>query len=108
MLKRAYSHEGGAGPPQHWHLGVLTRRQGYVGLEQSDRGVTSMVHAYVDKAASRGAAADVAGRRWSTYTDSGGDVALVRRVGRTTTLVVGKELYIGTYRGDRVAVLPAP
>lgn len=26
----------------------------------------------------------------------------------TTTLVVGRDLYIGTYRGDRVAVLPAP
>ena len=26
----------------------------------------------------------------------------------TTTLVVGKELYVGAYRGDRVAVLPAP
>jgi hypothetical protein len=26
----------------------------------------------------------------------------------TTTLVVGKDLYIGTYRGDRVAVIPAP
>jgi hypothetical protein len=26
----------------------------------------------------------------------------------TTALVVGKDLYIGTYRGDRVAVIPAP
>jgi hypothetical protein len=26
----------------------------------------------------------------------------------TTTLVVGEDLYIGTYRGDRVAVIPAP
>jgi len=26
----------------------------------------------------------------------------------TTTLVVGKDAYIGTYRGDRVAVIPAP
>lgn len=26
----------------------------------------------------------------------------------TTALVVGKDVYIGTYRGDRVAVLPAP
>lgn len=26
----------------------------------------------------------------------------------TTTLVVGKDLYIGTFRGDRVAVIPAP
>jgi sugar lactone lactonase YvrE len=26
----------------------------------------------------------------------------------TTTLVVGKDLYIGTYRGDRVMVMPAP
>jgi hypothetical protein len=26
----------------------------------------------------------------------------------TTALQVGKELWIGTYRGDRVAYLPAP
>ena len=60
--------------------------------EQSDRGIMSMVHEYVDQKASRGAVADVAGRRWSTYTDSGGDLALVRRQGRTTTLVVGHDL----------------
>jgi hypothetical protein len=51
-----------------------------------------MVHEYVDRAASRGGSTDVAGRRWSTYTDSGGDLALVRRQGGTTTLVIGHDV----------------
>lgn len=78
--------------PQRWHLGVLTDQDRYVGLEQSDRSVRSMLEEYVDDEPTRGAAVDVAGRRWSTYTDSGGDRALVRREGRTTTLVVGHEV----------------
>lgn len=80
------------GPPQHWHLGVLTPEQRYVGLEQGDRAVAPMVEEYVDKAPSRGAAVEVAGRPWSTYTDAGGDLALVRRQGNTTTLVVGHDV----------------
>jgi hypothetical protein len=76
-------------PGAHWHLGVLTDTGRYVGLEQGDRPVGSMVEQYVDASASRGGPVDVAGRSWSTYTDGGGDLALVRRAGRTTTLVVG-------------------
>ena len=77
------------GTREHWHLGVLTDQDKYVGLEQSADSVRSMVRAYVDETASRGKPVQVRGRTWSTYTDAGGDLALVRRDGRTTTLVVG-------------------
>jgi len=79
-------------PDQHWHLGVLTDRGRYVGLEQGDQPVIVLVHKYVDDAAKRGKPVEVGGSSWSTYTDSGGDTALVRRSGKTTTLVVGHEV----------------
>jgi hypothetical protein len=79
-------------PPQHWHLGVLTDRDRYIGLEQGGGSERSMVTEYVDKDASRGEPMDVAGRRWTTYTDPGGDLALVRTDGGATTLVVGHDV----------------
>jgi hypothetical protein len=51
-----------------------------------------MVAAYVGKDATRGAPVQVGGRTWSTYTDSQGDLALVRHDPRATTLVVGHEV----------------
>ena len=51
-----------------------------------------MVEEYVDKDAQRGAAVDVDGRAWRSYTDAGGDLALVRRDGDATTLVVGHDV----------------
>ncbi len=80
------------GSEAHWHLGVLTDERRYVGLEQADEPVRSMVAAYVDEEATRGDPVDVAGVPWTTYTDSSGDLALVRRDGRTTTVVVGHEV----------------
>ena len=77
------------GARQHWHLGVLSAGGRYVGLEQGREPVSSMVERYVDERAQRGRRVEVAGEPWTTYTDSGGDLALVRREGRTTTLVVG-------------------
>jgi hypothetical protein len=79
-------------PGSHWHLGVLTDKGRYVGLEQGEESVRSMVTRYVDEAATRAGPVDVAGRPWTTYTDAGGDLALVRRAGRTTTLVVGHDV----------------
>ena len=81
-----------ASPRSHWHLGVLTDQGRYVGLEQGHESARSMVDAYVDVAASRGRAVGVAGQSWASYTDSGGDLALVRHLGRTTTLVVGHDV----------------
>ena len=79
-------------PPQHWHLGVLTDQNRYVGLEQGQQSVPAMVNEYVDSAASRRQPVRVGARTWASYTDSGGDLALVRRDGQTTTLVVGHEV----------------
>ena len=93
------------GPQEHWHLGVVTDEGRYVGLEQSGDTVRSMVREFVDASASPGQPVEVAGRTWSTYTDTGGDLALVGRAGGTTTLVVGHEVpratlasYVGTLR----------
>lgn len=86
-------------PRSHWHLGVLTDDSRYVGLEQGRESVRSMVERYVDEAASRGGPVEVAGRPWATYSDPGGDLALVRRAGGTTTLVVGN----GVPRADLVS-----
>ena len=76
-----------------WHLGVLTDHDRYVGLEQAERPVRQMVQQYVDKDASRGAPVrgrrDRRGRRTPTR---GGDLALVRQDGATTTLVVGHDV----------------
>jgi hypothetical protein len=80
------------GTAADWHLGVLTERNRYVGLEQADRPVRKMVAEHVDEAATRGKPVEVDGVRWSTYTDGGGDLALVRRTGPTTTLVVGHDV----------------
>jgi hypothetical protein len=79
-------------PKQHWHLGILTDKGRYVGLEQGKQPVSDMVKVYVDKAARRGAPVTVAGRRWQTWRDGSGDLALVSTLGRATTLVVGHDV----------------
>jgi hypothetical protein len=96
---RATSSRFTDGPRQHWHLGVLTDQDRYVGLEQSSDSVAAMVRQYVDPAATRGEPVRVGSRTWSTYTDPSGDLALVRRAGRTTTLVVGHQVPRATLVG---------
>ncbi len=76
----------------HWHLGMLNADGRYVGLEQSASSTKSMVETYVDEQAVRGEPVRVAGQTWTRWSDDGGDVALVREVDDTTTLVVGHEV----------------
>lgn len=75
-----------------WHLGVLTDQNRYIGLEESHDPVPEMVHRYVSAHARKGPDAHVAGSRWRTYTDDGGDRAFVRRTDGTTVLVVGHQV----------------
>ncbi len=89
---RATTVEYRPGTNDRWHLGLLTDQDRYVGLEQSDDSVGSMVKTYVDPDAAEGAPARVGGEPWSTYSDPGGDLALVRRQDGVTTLVVGHEV----------------
>ena len=79
-------------PASHWHIGVLTDKDRYVGLEQGNQDVRSAVEQYVDPDATRGGTAQVGGLSWRRYTDTKNDTALVRRAGRTTTLVVGHDV----------------
>lgn len=89
---RATTVEYVPGPDDRWHLGMLTGDDRYVGLEQSADSVAGMVKSYVDATTRKGSPVQVAGEPWSTYSDSGGDLALVRRAGGTTTLVVGHDV----------------
>jgi hypothetical protein len=75
--------------PARWHLGLLTDEDRYVGLEQAGSSEQDMVETYVDRDAVRAGTMDVDGTTWKVWTDSGGDTALVRTEGGTTTLVVG-------------------
>lgn len=86
---RATSVRFSPAPEARWHLGVLTSENRYVGLEQSKASPASMLTEHVDEDTTRGDPVDVAGQPWATYTDAGGDLALVRRAQGTTTLVVG-------------------
>ncbi len=79
-----------SGDAERWHLGLLTDDDRYVGLEQA------AASAAVDGRGPRrrrGRAGAIRSRsaatQWQTWSDEGGDLALVRETAGTTTLVVG-------------------
>ncbi len=76
------------GRDAHWHLGLLTGRRQYVGLEQRDRSVEDMVGQYVDPDAAQGEDVRIGGRTWQSWFDDR-DQALVLEQDDVTTLVVG-------------------
>lgn len=80
------------GPDERWHLGLLTGEGRYVGVEQSGSSTTSMVETHVDENATQGDPVTVDGESWATWSDAGGDLALVREDAGVTTLVVGHEV----------------
>ena len=93
------------GEDARWHLGMLTDEENYVGLEQAESSEESMVATYVDQAAVRGGAVDVDGVSWSTWSDEGGDLALLRDDEDTITLVVGNEVPAQELAEDRKSVV---
>lgn len=76
------------GDDEAWHLGLLTDEERYVGLEQADELVSTMVRQHVDEDATQGEDVEIDGRTWQRWTDEGGDTALVREGRGVTTLVV--------------------
>jgi len=62
-----------------WHLAMLTGKGKFVGIEESRETVKDMVTRVVDKNAEQGQDVTVLGSRWQTWTDSGGDYAIVQR-----------------------------
>lgn len=77
---RATSVDYGAGAAAHWHLGMLTDTGKYVGIEESRSSTQDLAEQYVDADAVRGDDVSVGGETWQTWTDAGGDYALVRSV----------------------------
>lgn len=71
-----------------WELGMLTGEDRYVGLAQSRRSAENMVETYVDPEAEPGSRVEIAGERWLTWADEGGDTALTRDLDGVTVLVV--------------------
>jgi hypothetical protein len=77
---RATSVNYSRGAAPHWHLGLLTKAGKYVGIEESRATTQDLAEEFVDADAVRGDDVTVAGATWQTWTDAGGDYALVRSV----------------------------
>src|SRR4051794_7883280 len=94
----------GNGRDQSWHLGCLTGDRRYVGLEQEDAPLDSMLQEFVGEDATRRADVAVGGRTWESWTTPDEDRALVRETPGVTTVVVGRvpqstlETFIDTLR----------
>ena len=77
---RATSVQYIGGNDAHWHLGMLTDSGKYVGLEEGKTSTSDLVEQYIDADAVHGKDVTVAGQTWQSWTDAGGDYALVRSV----------------------------
>ena len=76
-----------------WHLGVLTDKGDYIGVEEALGGAKDLVEEHVDPDAVQGKDVTVDGTEYQTWTDAGGDYALSREVDNgdvtQSVLVVG-------------------
>jgi hypothetical protein len=81
------------GTTPSWHLGMLTDKGKYVGVEEALGGVKDLVDQHVDEDAVQGRDVTIGGETYQTWTDAGGDYALSRTVpiegGTESYLVVG-------------------
>lgn len=85
------TYESGNAP--QWRMGMLTDTRKFIGIEESLRPTEDLVHEYVDENAERGDETTVAGATWQTWTDAGGDYALVR----TLTTPTGEQERVLVY-----------
>lgn len=74
--------------PEAWHLGVLTPKDKYVGLEQTTTSAKGIVDDFAPKSRAAGTA-QIAGELWQVRTEADGDRVYVRDLGPTSVLVIG-------------------
>lgn len=75
-----------------WGLPMLTDDEKFVGIQQEDADLTTLLDTYVDTDARQGANVSIdsaVAQTWSSWTDEGGDHAFAAEVGETTLLVYG-------------------
>lgn len=77
---RATSVDYVGGNDASWHVGLLTDAGKYVGIEEAQSSSERLVEQYVDEDAERGDDVTIGGETWETWTDAGGDYALVRSI----------------------------
>ena len=76
-------------PTAHWHLGVLTDEDDYVGLEQIVDDADDALAAFSADTSAVGSTA-ITGQRWQVWADaSGTETTLVRSSGELSILVTG-------------------
>jgi hypothetical protein len=91
---KATSAEYLTGPRPTWHLGLLTDKNKYVGVEEAAGGVQGLVDEHVDADAEKGPEVTIAGETWQSWHDLDGDYAVSRTLealsgGSESVLVVG-------------------
>lgn len=101
---RAAGYDSGTDP--RWRLALLDENGRFVGVEESPRSTEDLVEEYVDENATRGKDVQVGGITWQSYTDAGGDYAIVRTLqapggGQERVLVYGSaaDAEIRTFAG---------
>ncbi len=73
---RARSARYFTGSDPHWHLGLLTDRDNYIGVDEGKDSARELVAEFVDKNAEQGEDVRLGERTWQSWTDAGGDYAL--------------------------------
>lgn len=78
--------------PPTWGMGMLTGTGSFVGIRQEDAPARDLLETYVDEDARQGDDVAVTGElagEWQSWTDSGGDVALLLQRDEDVVLVYG-------------------
>ena len=94
-----------SGPRGHWHLGVMTDKGEYIGLEQSGIGTQRAIESFAPDTNAKGNTT-VAEQSWQLRQSKRGETTLVREDGDITIIVTGTasldviEDYAGTLRSD--------
>ena len=86
---RATSARYRGGVDAHWHLGVLTSGEKYVGLEQARDSVDDLIAAAVKGDPVRGEPIELDGQQWQQWRVHKGDYVLTRTDGDAAVLVRG-------------------
>jgi len=84
-----------SGTSPTWHLGTLTDRRRYVGVEESRASIQDLATEHVDTDAKRGEDVTIDGRAWQTWTDAGGDYAVARSL-KTGDRTIESWMVVGT------------
>lgn len=86
---RATSARYRGGVNAHWHLGVLSSGEKYVGLEQARESVEELIAASVKGEPAKGAPIEIGGRQWQQWRVPKGDYVLTCTDGDAAVLLRG-------------------